>query len=164
MTDALGLSPDSPAANSWLASANSWLQSAFSGFDVPAQGNVQSAQSEIEFQQAHPALVLGTAGAGFAVLGGLPYLPAALPGLFGAGEATETGLTGTALARSLGQAGEEAVGITGPKVSIENSGLGSDTHSGCADRIHLDRGKERGFAKLHSAASGFRHIQPSKRP
>jgi hypothetical protein len=34
------------------------------------------------------------------------------------------GLSGTALARSLGQAGEDAVGITGPKVSIEIPGSG----------------------------------------
>jgi RHS repeat-associated protein len=38
--------------------------------------------------------------------------------------AEETGLSGTALARSLGQAGEDAVGITGPKVSIEIPGSG----------------------------------------
>jgi RHS repeat-associated protein len=38
--------------------------------------------------------------------------------------AEEAGLTGTALARSLGQAGEDAVGITGPKVSIEIPGSG----------------------------------------
>jgi hypothetical protein len=38
--------------------------------------------------------------------------------------AEEAGLSGTALARSLGQAGEDAVGITGPKVSIEIPGSG----------------------------------------
>lgn len=43
----------------------------------------------------------------------------------GSALATEgAGLTGTALARSLGQAGEDAVGIIGPKVSIEIPGSG----------------------------------------
>jgi len=38
--------------------------------------------------------------------------------------AEEAGRGGTALARSLGQAGEDAVGIAGPKVSIEIPGSG----------------------------------------
>jgi RHS repeat-associated protein len=38
--------------------------------------------------------------------------------------AAETGLSGTALARQLGQAGEDAVGITGPKVGIQIPGSG----------------------------------------
>ncbi|MGY3445012.1 RHS repeat-associated core domain-containing protein [Bradyrhizobium sp. USDA 4473] len=40
----------------------------------------------------------------------------------------EAGLSGTALARNLGQAGEDAVGIAGPKVRIEIPGSGR-----CAD-------------------------------
>lgn len=42
----------------------------------------------------------------------------------GTAAAEEAGLSGTALARGLGQAGEDAVGITGPKVSIEIPGSG----------------------------------------
>ena len=42
-------------------------------------------------------------------------------GAAGAGSAE---LSGTALAQSLGQAGEDAVGIAGPKVSIEIPGSG----------------------------------------
>ena len=39
-------------------------------------------------------------------------------------EAADSGLSGTALARQLGQAGEDAVGITGPKTGITIPGSG----------------------------------------
>ena len=70
----------------------------------------------LESSGVPPAMVLGGAVGGLAT---------GLRGLANLGEAAEeAGLSGTALARSLGQAGEDAVGITGPKVSIEIPGSG----------------------------------------
>jgi RHS repeat-associated protein len=55
--------------------------------------------------------------------------------------------TGTALARQLGQAGEDAVGI-----------IGSDTHPGCTDRHHIDGGEERRLVELLAATAGLHHV------
>jgi RHS repeat-associated protein len=123
LIDPTGLAQDipQPAFNPQNSPANvgAPVQLASAAVD-PYTGVPVSEESPAQASQNLP--VGGGGGGGGSLFGGTPNYAGPSQVQPANPAAAETGLTGTALARSLGQVGEAAVGITGPKVSIEIPG------------------------------------------
>ncbi len=111
LVDALGLSPDSPAAQSWLQTSMQGIASAFNaGMEQSAQAEIETAQLQTQFAQQNPvgyaALNFGAPLVAAGAMVALPELATAL-----AAPSSLSAVEQLAINRAAGAAFEDAADI-----------------------------------------------------